>query len=284
MANQASVMAHTRPGDEIIAGINSHVIHYEGGGVARLSGVAAALFDHEDDRIRPDDLRRLIRPKNNAHFPRTTLVCLENALSNGDVLPLSTMKEVYAIAKENGLAVHLDGARLFNAAHALNCRAADLAALADSVSFCLSKGLCAPVGSMICGTAAFIDEARRCRKVMGGGMRQAGVLAACGLIALESMTERLREDHENARLLASLMAQVPQVEVLTERLKINMVFWRHEIRNFQDEAFTAFMLERRIKVSPASGGLYRLVTHHDVNKEALETFMDAFREFVETAR
>jgi threonine aldolase len=277
MANQVSVMAHTRPGDEIIAGAHSHVIHYEQGGVARLSGVGAALFDPADGKIQPEDVARLTRP-DNIHFPRTSLLCLENALSNGDVLPLETMKKVYAAAREHKLAIHLDGARIFNAAHALGCQAREIAALADSVSVCLSKGLCAPVGSMICGPAPFIEEARRCRKLLGGGMRQAGVLAACGLVALESMTERLQDDHANAQKLAKTLAAMDNVEVLAERVKINMVFWR-STRPLDDAALVAFMLKRNIKISGISGGWYRLVTHHDISAADVDTFAGAFREF-----
>ncbi|UQZ88642.1 low-specificity L-threonine aldolase [Deltaproteobacteria bacterium Smac51] len=279
MANQASIMAHTRPGDEIIAGAHSHIYYYEGGGPARLSGVSAALADNADGRIYAEDVHRLVRAKGNLHFPRTTLLCLENALSNGDVVPLEVMKGASEAAKEHGLKVHLDGARLFNAAAALDCSAADLAAYADSVAFCLSKGLCAPVGSMVCGNASFIDEVRRCRKVLGGGMRQAGVLAACGLISLKSMIGRLKEDHENARRLASLLAGERNITVADDRVKINMVFWQHDIKGFDDQAFIAFMSDRGIKVSGASDGWYRLVTHHDITADGVDRFISAFREY-----
>lgn len=280
MANEASIMAQTRPGDEIIAGANSHVIHYECGGPARLSGVSAALAGDGDGLIHPGDVRRLTRPAGNVHFPRTTLLCLENALGNGGVVPLELMKELRQAALENGLRVHLDGARLFNAALALGCRASDLAAQADSVSFCLSKGLCAPAGSMVCGPAPFIDEVRRCRKLLGGGMRQVGVLAACGLVALQTMVARLQEDHDNAKALADRLSAIDGLEVATGRVKINMVFWRASRPGFGGDEFVAFMRQRGILLAGPEGGWYRLVTHYGIDRQSLDTFMGALGEYI----
>ncbi|MDR1970814.1 MAG: aminotransferase class I/II-fold pyridoxal phosphate-dependent enzyme, partial [Treponema sp.] len=194
--NQVSLMTHTRPGDELIAGLASHVIHYEGGAAARLSLLGYAPVDNGDHRIYADDVRRLVRPAGDPHFPRTSLLCLENALCDGTAVPLDLMRSASEAARALGLKVHLDGARIFNAALALGVPVTELAACADSVMFCVSKGLCAPVGSLVCGSREFIDRARGNRKILGGGMRQAGVLAACGIIALEKMTGRLREDHE----------------------------------------------------------------------------------------
>lgn len=270
MGNQLAVMTHTTPGDEIIVGARCHIVAHEVGGVARLSGVAYAAADHPDNIIRAADVKRLVRGED-IHLPRTSLLCLENALADGNVVPLDAMDEACRAAKECGLAVHLDGARLFNAAVALGVDARDIAARADSVMLCLSKGLCAPVGSMLCGSAAFVARARKFRKMLGGGMRQAGVLAAAGLLALQVMTKRLHEDHANARLLGDFLAAIPGVRVARERIVINMVFWSPEVAGFDDAACVAFLAERGIKASvPESPGEFRFVTNNDVNSADVE--------------
>ena len=280
MGNQLSIMTHTTPGDEMIAGVNSHIVAHEVGGAARLCGVAYAIVDNPDTIIRSQDVARLIRG-DDIHLARTSLVCLENALANGDVVPLDVMDAVYRQAKERGLAVHLDGARLFNAAVALGVEAKEIAARADSVMFCISKGLCAPVGSLLCGSAAFIEKARKYRKMLGGGMRQAGVLAAAGLIALETMTGRLHEDHANAARLAELLAAIPGICVARERVKINMVFWSHAIPGFDDGAFVDFLRERGIKAScREEPGMFRFVTNNDVSRSDVETVAALVAEYV----
>lgn len=276
MGNQASIMAHTRPGDEIIADARSHIVLNEGGGAARLSGASCALT--AGPLMRPEDVRELTRAADNLHYPRTRLVCLENALGNGRVMPLAGMRAIYDQAKALGLRVHLDGARLFNAAAALGVTARELADCADSLCFCLSKGLCAPVGSVICGTADFINEVRRCRKVLGGGMRQAGVLAASGLVALNKMTARLGEDHEKAKRLGRALAEFNELELDQEAIEINMVFWRSRL-DFQDDAFVAFMAGRGLKVSGRVGGLFRLVTHNDIAFEDIDTFAAVLKDW-----
>jgi threonine aldolase len=277
MGNQLCVMTHTQPGNEIIAGAASHIVHYEAGAAAKLSGVAYALVDNPDHFIHERDVRRLVRPPGNVHYPKTALLCLENALCDGNVVPLAELRAAADTAWEMGLKVHLDGARIFNAALALGIPARDIAACADSVMFCVSKGLCAPVGSLVCGSAEFVEKARYNRKILGGGMRQVGVLAACGIVALEKMTGRLREDHENARLLGDRLAEIQGIRVNRERIRINMVFWKAEIPGFDSEAFTGFMLKRRIKVS--GGPEYRFVTHHDVSREDIDTVVKALGEY-----
>lgn len=265
MGNQASIMAHTRPGDEIIVGAQSHIVVNEGGGAARLSGVSCA---HAPSLMSPGDLRRLARPQN-IHYPVSRLVCLENALGNGRVMGLEQMRAIDEAARDLNLKIHLDGARLFNAAASLGEPARALAACVDSLSVCLSKGLCAPAGSLICGPADFAAEVRRCRKVLGGGMRQAGVLAACGLIALEKMSGRLAEDHEKARRLGQLLAGMEQVAIDTESIEINMVFWESRL-DFDDDEFLAFMAARGLKLSGRVDGQFRLVTHNDVSLDDVD--------------
>lgn len=270
MGNQLAVMTHTTPGDEIIVGARCHIVAHEVGAAARLSGVGYAVADHPDNIIRAADVKRLVRGVD-IHLPHTSLLCLENALADGNVVPLDIMDEAYRAAKECGLAVHLDGARLFNAAVALGVEARDIAARADSVMFCLSKGLCAPVGSLLCGPAGFIARARKFRKMLGGGMRQAGVLAAAGMLSLEVMTKRLGEDHANAKLLADLLAAVPGLRVAREKVVINMVFWSPEVPGFDDAACVAFLAERGIKASvPEMPGEFRFVTNNDVSSADVE--------------
>jgi threonine aldolase len=278
MGNQLCVMTHTRPGNEIIAGAASHIVRSEAGAAAKLSGVAYALVDNPDHMIHPADVRRMVRPGGNVHYPATTLLCLENALGDGNVVPLEELRAAAATARDLGLKVHLDGARIFNAALALGIPARDIAACADSVMFCVSKGLCAPIGSLVCGTAEFVERARYNRKILGGGLRQAGVLAACGIIALEKMTDRLGEDHENARLLGEALAHIPGIRVDRERIRINMVFWSAPVPGFTDAAFRAFMEKRRIKIG--GGPEYRFVTHHDVSREDIGTAASAVRDYI----
>jgi threonine aldolase len=197
------------------------------------------------------------------------------------VVPLAELRAASGAARERGLKVHLDGARIFNAALALGISAADIAACADSVMFCVSKGLCAPVGSLVCGSTEFVERARYNRKILGGGMRQAGVLAACGIIALEKMTGRLATDHENARLLGEALAEIPGIRVDREKIRINMVFWKTAIPGFDDAAFTAFMGERRIKIGGGAAGEYRFVTHNDIHREDIATVAAALRDYID---
>ena len=284
MGNQLAIMVHTTPGDEIIVGARCHVVAHEVGGASRLSGVGYAIVDNADDIIRPEDVERLVRG-DDIHEPRTSLLCLENALATGGVVPVEQMDETYARAKEFGLMVHLDGARLFNAATALGVPARDIAARADTVMFCLSKGLCAPVGSMLCGSAAFVERARKFRKMLGGGMRQAGVLAAAGLIALEKMASRLGEDHANAAALSELLGAIHGIDVAWARVAINMVFWSHAIPGFDDAAFVSFLRGRGIVANGADGpGNFRFVTNNDVDREDVERVAAAVAEYVRSRR
>ena len=283
MGNQASIMAHTRPGDELIASSACHIVVNEAGGAARLSGVSCAVTHNANGKVTADDVHRLRRSLGDAHYPRTSLICLENALSNGGVVSVAEMKAVQAAAKEYGLKIHLDGARLFNAATSLGVSAKTIADCVDTVSFCLSKGLCAPVGSLIAGPKDFIAEAHRCRKVLGGGMRQAGVLAACGILSLTTMTKRLGEDHENAKLLGSLLAEIPGVEVDQKRIQINMVFWEPKIENFDTQGFKTYMLEHGFLINSPYAGPFRLVTHNGVTRKDVEIFVAAFKEYLRGA-
>lgn len=266
MGNQLAIMTHTRPGEEIIAGRHSHVIEHEAGGHARLSGVSAMLVENGEGWITGADVEQNLRSRD-IHHPQSSLLCLENALGNGLPVTAEATREAAGAAHANGLMVHLDGARIFNAATALGVDVKELAAPVDSVMFCLSKGLCAPVGSMLCGSRDFVDRARRNRKILGGGLRQAGVLAACGLKSLREMTGRLGEDHDNARALAEALAKMPGVQVDLDRVRTNMVWAKLPLKAEQDAALVSYLREAGVLINGAPDGLYRFVTHHDVGRE-----------------
>jgi len=223
--NQLSLFTWCPRGSEVILGEQCHIIQHEAGAASVIAGVQTRPIFAPDGILPLETIEERIRG-NDIHYPPTSLICIENAHSSGRVIPLSYMKEVAQLAHAHGLPVHLDGARLFNAAVSMGVSAIEISSMVDSVMFCLSKGLCAPVGSMLAGSREFIEKARRRRKIMGGGMRQVGVLAAAGLIALKDMTRRLAEDHENAHYLASQLAWIPGIEVEKEALDINMVFFK----------------------------------------------------------
>ena len=221
MGNLAAVLAHAGRGDEAILGEDSHVFCWEAGGMAALGGVMPhPLPTDAIGRLDPGAVEGAMR-WDDPHLPRSRLVLVENSYGakHGYPLPPAYFAEIAAVARQNGLAVHMDGARLFNAAVAQNIDAAELTRHVDSVTFCLSKGLCAPVGSVLCGSADFIYRARRARKSLGGGMRQAGVLAAAGLVALNEMIDRLADDHAHARRLAEGLARLPGVRVNVDMVR-----------------------------------------------------------------
>jgi threonine aldolase len=270
MGNLVGILAHCGRGDEVILGDKAHTFVYEAGGIAALGGVHPHTVPVQPDGTLPlNAIRSAIRP-DNVHMPRTRLAALENTQGTVGGIPVSKsyIDAVGEIAREHHLALHIDGARIFNAATALHCDVADLVAAADSVTFCLSKGLCAPVGSVLVGPREYIEEARRVRKMLGGGMRQAGVLAAAGLIALETMTLRLDEDHENARLLAEGLAEMPQMEIDLSRVQTNMVFF-----GLRDDAgITAPELAERLKthnilIMVMDERRFRAVTHYWIRPE-----------------
>lgn len=222
MGNLISLLSHTSRGEQVILEAQAHIYVHEVGSVSSVAGLLPKLIPSERGAIAPDDLKAAI----SRSFPRTTLVCLENTHNGhgGTVLTEAEMAAAAAVARENGLRVHLDGARVFNAAIALGCEARALARHADSVMFCVSKGLSAPVGSVVCGSREFVARARSFRKLLGGGMRQAGVLAACGIIALEKMIARLADDHRRARRLAEAVAGMGGVGVDLSTVESNMVY------------------------------------------------------------
>jgi len=276
MANLVSLLSHCQRGDEAIVGHMAHMVQAEVGNAAGVAGVnLRQAHNDEHGRLDPDEVRSMIR-HGEASAPRTALICLENThnLCNGSALPASYTSEIAAIAREAGAALHIDGARIFNAAIALETTAAELAKEADSVSFCLSKGLSAPVGSLVCGSAAFVQRARRMRRMVGGGMRQAGVLAAAGIIALEEMVDRLADDHANARYLAEGLARVPGIAIDPSLVQTNILFFKVESMPAQD--FAARLRERGVLSS--GGGRVRMVTHYGIEREDIDYALEAIRE------
>ncbi len=280
MGNQLAVMTHTSRGDEIIISSGSHIVVHEVGAAAVLSGVMLRAIQCKDDMLTADIIQQAVRPSEDFMVPHTSLVCLENALTNGKVMPLKTMKSCYDKAKEYNLPVHLDGARLFNASVALNVDAKEITQYCDSVMVCLSKGLCAPVGSVLCGSKEFIEKARRNRKLLGGGMRQAGLVAACGIIALDKMVDRLKDDHDNAKYMAKRLNKMKGVNVLMNNVDVNMVFFKLDKPRDFIYSLPAKMLEYGIKMAGEEGGLLRFITNNDVSRADVEYVCSVFEKII----
>jgi len=278
MGNLVALLTHCGRGDEVILGDRSHTYLFEQGGMAALGGIMPCpIPNRPDGTLRLEDIAGAIRG-DNVHFPRPRLVCLENTHNtcNGTPLTAAYTTRVATLAHARGLRVHLDGARVFNAAVALGVDVRELVQDVDSVMFCLSKGLSAPVGSLLCGDADFIAEARRARKVVGGAMRQAGILAAAGVVALERMTERLAEDHERARRLAEELADIPGVEVAP--VATNILYFRlaDGVPKTSEEV-VAGLAERGVRLLGRVDGRFRAVTHCWITDEDIDMAIEAMR-------
>ena len=276
MGNGLAIYTHTRRGDEIIVGNDSHIKKYEVGSSAVLSGVSYHLIDEENGMMPIKDIEKGIRGED-IHYPETSLICLENAHGSGVVLTLEYMRKVYKLAKKHGLMVHLDGARLFNAAVSLGVDVKEITQYTDSVTFCLSKGLASPVGSLLCGSKEFVRRARKGRKLLGGGMRQVGILAAAGIISLEEMTLRLHEDHSNAKYLADKLTQMDNFEVDFKHLDINMVFVKSK---YDFNKIKAYMSTYNIILGGYVGDYLRIAIHNDINKDDINRFIELLNEYV----
>lgn len=271
--NQLALYVHCPRGSEVIIPEGNHIVQHEAGGAAVIAAVQLRTVAAPNGVLTAEDVRSRIRG-DDIHYPPTSLVCLENAHSSGRVLTLAEMDGPYRAAREAGIPVHLDGARLFNAAAALGVDPREIADRADSVMFCLSKGLCAPVGSMLAGTKAFIDAARSKRKILGGGLRQAGILAAAGLVALKEMRTRLHDDHARAKRLAAALAGIPGVEIDRSGLDINMVFFSATPAPDPDR-FVGAMRVQDILVNPPEDGKLRYVTHFWIDDDAVDRVVAA---------
>jgi len=278
MANLISLLTHCGRGDEVILGDQAHIFYYEQGGSAAVGGIHPRTVANRMDgtldlaavenALRGDDL----------HFPRSRLIAVENTHNrcSGSPLPPSYLQAVADLAAEHGLSVHMDGARIFNAAVALGVPVAALAEPVDSLSFCLSKGLSAPVGSLICGRGALIQAARRNRKLLGGGMRQAGVIAAAGIVALTEMTDRLVEDHDNARRLAEGIGSMRKARIDLERIKTNIVYVELDPEGPTAAETVGPLVAAGVRVGATGPRQFRAVTHYGITAGDIETALKAF--------
>jgi len=280
MGNLVAVLTHCGRGEGAIMGDQAHTFTSEVGGAAALGSVyLRAVPNQPDGTIDVDAIEAAIPPEN-IHYPRMKLICLENTHNRcgGAVLDANYTAKVAALAHKHGLALHLDGARIFNAAIALEVDVRELTADADTVMFCISKGLSAPVGSLLCGSAEFIERARRTRKMVGGGMRQVGVLAAAGIVALEQMVDRLREDHENARLLAEGIAEIPGLSVDPSRVRTNIVYFDFTAERMNAQQFCTALQEEGVLMLALGPARLRAVTHYGIERADIEWALQVMRQ------
>ncbi len=283
MGNLTALLTHCQRGHEAIMGHKAHTFLYEAGGSAALGGIhPRTLTNQPDGTLRLEDVEAAIRWEN-VHHPRTRLICLENTHNRcgGAVLSPVYTAQVGELVRRHGLAVHLDGARVFNAAVALGIDVRDLTRPADSVQFCLSKGLSAPVGSLLCGTKEFMAEARRWRKMVGGGMRQAGVLAAAGIEALNNMVARLADDHANARRLAEGLAGIPGFTIDLNAVQTNIVIWELMAEQLTPQQVTELLKGEGVKILPIGGRQFRAVTHYGIDADDIALALSAVRRVME---
>jgi threonine aldolase len=273
--NQLALFTWCPRGSEALMGEECHIIQHEAGAASVIAGVQTRTICAPDGVLPPDELEARVR-KADLHAPGTSVICVENAHSNGTVVALENMRAVRSLAQKYALPVHLDGARIFNAACALKVSAAQIASCADSVMCCLSKGLCAPVGSLLAGEADFVAQARLKRKIMGGGMRQAGFLAAAGIVALNEMTERLDEDHAHAKKLAERLGAISGICVDKNALDINMVFFTWDSYSEEREARALRVFnEAGIALNESARGVFRMVTHYWIGDAELDAIINA---------
>ena len=273
-SNQLSLFTHCKQGQEVIVDQFAHIVQHESGASPIISGVQ--LFTLESDLGIWDltKLEKMIK-RRSISSTETKLICIENAY-NGRALPLDYFEKVKKIADKHQVSVHLDGARIFNAALSLGVEVSEIAKYADTVSVCLSKGLCAPVGSVLVGPKAFIDQARMNRKIMGGGMRQVGILAAAGKIAIEKMTKRLHIDHENAAFMESLLEEIPGIVIDQRQRDINMVFF--DIEDDRKFGLESYLLDKGVKILEYEDG-FRFVAHKDLSQKDIEIAIGLVKEF-----
>jgi threonine aldolase len=282
MGNLVCLLTHCGRGEEVILGDQSHSFYYEAGGMSALGGIhPRTLANQPDGTLRLEDIEAAIRG-DDVHFPRTRLICLENTHNrcNGSALTPEYTDAVAALAKERGLAVHLDGARIFNAAVALGVDVKELTRNVDSLSFCLSKGLSAPVGSVVCGSKTFVAQARRNRKVLGGGMRQCGIIAAAGIVALEQMVERIAQDHKNARRLAEGIARIEGLSIDLTRTQTNIVYFELAAKRLAADRLATELGKKGVKLLPVGPCRLRAVTHYGISAEDIDLTLTVLGELM----
>lgn len=281
MGNQVAVLTHTQRGEEIILEENSHIFINEVGGIAILAGVQAKTLKGVSGALNVNDVENAIREED-IHYPKTSLICIENThnKAGGKVIPIENMKSIYELGKKHSIPIHLDGARIFNASTYLNVDVKEIAQFADSINFCLSKGLCAPIGSVLVGSNEFINKARKNRKLLGGGMRQAGILAAAGIIALDEMTLRLQEDHENAKNLAEGLAEIPGIHLDVEGVQTNIIMVDVSGMGINGNQLADSLKKYNILINGSKDGNIRLVTHAYINKDDIDKVLKSFKNLI----
>ncbi|SEB84821.1 low-specificity L-threonine aldolase [Paenibacillus sp. GP183] len=278
--NQLAVLSHTQRGDEVIVERSSHIYYFEVGGMSALSGVQPAPIAGIKGMMDIDEIEKTIRVEN-IHYPRTGLICLENTHNRGGgtVISLDYTKKVCELAKAHEIKTHLDGARLFNASVALGIPVSELASPFDSVQICLSKGLSAPVGSILAGNQRFIKSARKYRKMLGGGMRQAGVIAAAGIVALTKMADRLQDDHTNARSLALGLSKLPGLFIDMDSVQTNMVYGVIVEPDLTARQLADSLEKQYIRIHVIDSKTFRLVTHKDIDSNDIPIVVDCMQQF-----
>lgn len=281
-ANQLALFTHCKRGQEVVLDDSCHIVQHEAGASSIIAGVQLRTISALGPVLDPDEYAARIRVNKDIHEPETGLLCLENAHSLGSILPLSFMEQMKYVSSRHHVPIHLDGARLFNASIKLNVQAVEITKYADSVMVCLSKGLCAPAGSFLAGTASFIEKARANRKIMGGGMRQTGILTAAGLVALKEMRTRLSIDHNNADYLANELSQFEQIDIDFSRRDINMVFFSFKNLSVDPDGITDFFKSNGILINKNdSKGVFRLVTHYWIERKDIDTFIQVMGKFLQ---
>ena len=286
MGNQVAAKSLTQAGDEIILEASAHMFMYESAGLAAISGVQTRTLQGDRGILSPEAIRETIRPPGDSHYPPTTLICLENThnLGGGKIYPLDLIQAIRAVADEYGVHMHLDGARVLNACAATGISPATYAQHFDSISCCLSKGLGAPVGSIVVGSCDFIERAHRFRKMLGGGMRQAGIIAAGGLYALEHNVARLKEDGDNARRLAEGLAEIEGIRINPEEVETNIIFFGVDEEVIPQKAFGERLRDRGLLVESEHFDRVRVVTHLDVMRDDMEAALEIVGNVLEEAR
>jgi len=281
MGNLTCLLAHTHPGQEVICEEAGHTYNYEMAGMCSIAGVLPRVVTGQDGILSWEGIRRTIRPKV-YYRPQTSLIALENThnMAGGTVYPTPVVEEICDSAHELGIPVHMDGARIFNAAAYLGENVSEMTAKCDSIQFCLSKGLGAPVGSLVVGSREFIERCRSIRKMLGGGMRQAGVLAAAGRVALDEGPKRLWMDHENAKCLAKGLAEIPGVQLNPEKVQTNIVIFSLEGSGISSADFLGELKKRNVFALPVDAARVRMVTHLEVDRAAIEAAIGAAAEIM----
>ena len=283
MANLISVLTHCNRGDEVILGDKSHIFYYEAGGISAFGGVHShQLKNYDDGTIKINDIENSIRDIGNDHFPKTKLICLENTHNAcyGSAIDTDYFKNVKEIANDNNLSIHLDGARIFNAAIKLNKSVDELTKDCDTISCCLSKGLSAPVGSVILGTKNFILKAKHMRKALGGGMRQAGLIAAAGIFSLDNMINRIENDHENAKILAKQLSDIKNIEINTNQVHTNIIFIYNRHQSISNAKLLSTLEKNNIKIDYKGNSKFRLVTHSGFKESDIVSVVNVFKEIL----